>query len=84
MTRLGGHKRLRLEVIDDFKLGKILKHSGFSQALLFAGDLVRVRWQVGLHGVIKGLEKNGFAIVEYSRKKLIFITLLFIWSMAIP
>jgi hypothetical protein len=63
---IGGHSRLALEVGDDVKLGLILRRSGVRQGALDSDGLVRVRWQRGLRGCILGLEKNGFAGVEWN------------------
>ena len=38
--------------------------------MLDAGAGVRVRWQEGYWGVVRGLEKNGFAVFDYSLVKL--------------
>lgn len=81
---VGGHEAIRLEVIDDFKLGKILKHSGFRLDMLIADDLIKVKWQTGVRGFIKGLEKNGYAMGEYSITFLSFLTLFLIWAIIIP
>ncbi|MFO1021224.1 MAG: glycosyltransferase [Planctomycetales bacterium] len=67
----GGHEPLRLEVLDDVMLGKMMKHSGFRQDVLLAGTLVQVRWQHSVWGVVQGLEKNAFASVQFSYLKLI-------------
>jgi glycosyltransferase involved in cell wall biosynthesis len=69
-AQCGGHTAIRLDVLDDVKLGKLIKHSGLQQDVLDAGEGVRVRWQEGYWGVIRGLEKNGFAIFDYSLAKL--------------
>lgn len=62
---VGGHERLRMEVADDAKLGKLFKMNGFVTDLLYAADCLRVRWQNGFWGVVRGLEKNAFAGAEY-------------------
>lgn len=61
----GGHERLALEVIDDMKLGRMVKRAGFRSRLGFADELVRVRWHAGLGNLVRGVEKNFFAGVEY-------------------
>lgn len=38
-------------------LGKILKHSGFRQDMLLGDDLIKVKWQTGVKGFIKGLHR---------------------------
>jgi len=64
--KFGGHKALPMEVADDTKLGKVIKRNGFHTELLEGGDLVSVRWVVGLRGVIDGLTKNAFAGFEFN------------------
>lgn len=81
---LGGHARIKLDVMDDVHLGKLVKYSGYRQDLLFAGDLVRVRWQSSFWGVIRGLEKNGFASMGYSLPFLIAITIYVVAVVATP
>lgn len=73
--RIGGHTALKFEVLDDVKLGKLLKRSGAKAALLRGNGLVSVRWQPSAWGVITGLEKNGFASLDYSVFKLALTTL---------
>jgi glycosyltransferase involved in cell wall biosynthesis len=69
-AQCGGHTTIRLDVLDDVKLGKLIKQTGLKQDVLDAGEGVRVRWQEGYWGVVRGLEKNGFAIFDYSLAKL--------------
>jgi glycosyl transferase family 2 len=61
----GGHARLPLEVVDDVKLGLLLRRSGVPQGVADAGGLVSVRWQHGFLRSVLGLVKNSFAAVEY-------------------
>jgi glycosyltransferase involved in cell wall biosynthesis len=80
----GGHTAIRLDVLDDVKLGKLIKHSGLKQDVLDAGEGVRVRWQEGFWGVIRGLEKNGFAVFDYSLAKLAVGSVLMIATSLFP
>jgi hypothetical protein len=64
-ARIGGHEKLRLEVVDDIKLGLVLRRSGVPQGALLAGPLVSVRWQAGFLRSVLGLVKNAFAATEY-------------------
>jgi glycosyltransferase involved in cell wall biosynthesis len=59
--QFGGHRALPMEVLDDSKLGKVIKRAGFRTELLEGCDLLSVRWVVGLRGVIDGMTKNAFA-----------------------
>jgi len=61
----GGHARLRQEVVDDVKLGLLLRRSGVVQGAVDSGGRVRVRWQAGLLASMAGLVKNSFAALDY-------------------
>jgi hypothetical protein len=54
-----------MEVIDDMKLGKIVKQAGFRSGAGIAQDFVVVRWHAGLGNLIRGVTKNFFAGVGY-------------------
>jgi glycosyltransferase involved in cell wall biosynthesis len=57
----GTHQRLAMEVIDDMKLGKIVKQAGFRSGVGIAQDFVVVRWHAGARNLINGVTKNFFA-----------------------
>jgi hypothetical protein len=57
----GTHQRLAMEVIDDMKLGKIVKQAGFRSGVAVAQDFVSVRWHAGARNLINGVTKNFFA-----------------------
>jgi hypothetical protein len=61
----GGHARIAMEVVDDVKLGLLLRRSGVPQGVADSGGLVAVRWQHGFLPSVLGLVKNAFAAVEY-------------------
>jgi hypothetical protein len=71
---IGTHARLRLEVADDVKLGKLLKRAGFVSDVLAGWPQVSVRWQQGLGGVIRGLEKNAFCGADYRVGRSLYLT----------
>ncbi|MGB2621716.1 MAG: glycosyltransferase family 2 protein [Candidatus Acidiferrum sp.] len=62
----GTHRRLAMEVVDDMKLGKIVKQEGFRSGAGIAQDAVAVRWHAGLGNLIRGVTKNFFAAAGYS------------------
>jgi glycosyltransferase involved in cell wall biosynthesis len=64
--KCGGHARLRMEVIEDMKLGKLMKMAGGRSEVAVAQDMVRVRWHAGVRNVIRGVTKNMFAAVHYN------------------
>jgi glycosyltransferase involved in cell wall biosynthesis len=62
---IGTYEKLRLEVVDDLKLGETIKNAGLRQDVVFGRDLVRLRWAVGAAGVVANLEKNLFAFLKF-------------------
>ncbi|MGH9579912.1 MAG: glycosyltransferase, partial [Terriglobales bacterium] len=63
--RVGTHKAIRLEVIDDMKLGKLIKDHGFAQRNVAGPGLIRLRWARGAMGVVRNLTKNMFALMLF-------------------
>ena len=66
----GTHRRLAMEVIDDLKLGKIIKRAGFRSGAGLAGDYVSVRWHEGLPNIVRGVTKNFFATSGYRTSRV--------------
>ena len=62
---MGGHRTLSMEVVDDVKLGLILRRSGAPQAIAAADGRVSLRWQNGFMDSLRGLQKNLFAGLEW-------------------
>jgi glycosyltransferase involved in cell wall biosynthesis len=63
---IGTHRRLAMEVVDDMKLGKLVKQSGFRSCVGIAQELITVRWHAGARNVIRGVTKNFFAAFGYN------------------
>jgi glycosyltransferase involved in cell wall biosynthesis len=77
----GGHRRLRMDVIEDMKLGKLIKMAGLRSGVAVAQDMVRVRWHSGVRNVIRGVTKNMFAACHYNAPfALVAMSLPFIMS----
>jgi glycosyltransferase involved in cell wall biosynthesis len=68
---IGSYERLRMEVLDDMKLGKVVKNAGYAQRSVFGGDLISVRWARGAMGVVRNLTKNFFAIMSFQWPRLL-------------
>ena len=62
----GTHRRLAMEVVDDMRLGKIVKQSGFRSGMGVAEHFVSIRWHAGLGNIIRGVTKNFFAALNYN------------------
>jgi hypothetical protein len=64
-TAIGGHEAIKMHPVDDMMLGRTIKEHGFSQDCLLAYDFVVVPWYDSVRAMIKGLEKNMFALLHY-------------------
>ncbi len=64
-TQLGGFESLRMEVLDDLRLGWRVKRGGFAQRVAIGAGLARIRWIHGPLAVVRLVEKNGFAIYRF-------------------
>jgi glycosyltransferase involved in cell wall biosynthesis len=78
--KVGTYHALRMEVVDDMKLGKVVKNAGFAQRNVFGGDLISIRWARGAMGVVNNLTKNFFAVLsfQYWRAILSAIALVYL------
>jgi hypothetical protein len=63
---VGGHKMIRMHPIDDIMLGKIIKRYGCRQECLLGYDFVSVRWYATVGAMVDGLQKNAFALMDFS------------------
>ncbi|MGB7025560.1 MAG: glycosyltransferase [Candidatus Acidiferrales bacterium] len=66
---IGTHRRLAMEVLDDMKLGKLVKQNGFRSGVAPSENFLRIRWQEGIGNVIKGMTKNMFAGFDFNVAK---------------
>ncbi len=81
---IGGHTPIAMDILDDVKLGKMIKKNGGTIDFQMAQELLSVRWQPSLWGVVTGLEKNGFASLNYSIPQFLFFTFVFLLTMMFP
>jgi GT2 family glycosyltransferase len=62
---VGGFESLRMEVLEDLRLGYQVKQHNFRQRVVFGHNLIRVHWAEGALGVIRNLTKNIFAVFRF-------------------
>ncbi|MGA2003271.1 MAG: glycosyltransferase family 2 protein [Terriglobales bacterium] len=62
---VGTYQALRMEVLDDMKLGKVVKNAGFRQRNVFGDDLISLHWVRGTLGIVNNLTKNFFALMSF-------------------
>ena len=63
--KCGTHRRLAMEVVDDMKLGKLVKMAGLRSGVAVAQQYVSVAWHLGLGNLVRGVEKNFFAGAQF-------------------
>lgn len=73
--RIGGFEALRMEVLEDLRLGFEVKRQGYRQRVAFGRDLVSVRWVVGAGGMVRNMTKNLFATFSFRVLLTLFVSL---------
>jgi hypothetical protein len=85
---IGGHRALRLEVVDDLKLGLLLRRAGFRSRAFGAAADVEVHWAPTVGQLIRALEKNMFAMLDFSALRgvtaVVGLALIVLASLAAP
>lgn len=61
----GGYEALRLTVLDDVKLGLLLRRAGYRTRAFIGGDDTECHWGASVRGMIGNMEKNYFAAIDY-------------------
>ena len=62
---LGGYAELRMEVLEDMRLGFKVKREGYAQRVAFGKDLIRIRWAESARGILQNLTKNMYAVFRF-------------------
>ena len=81
---VGGYQALRMEVLDDMRMGWALKRAGFRAEVVLGPQLVRIRWIVGARSVIHLVEKNGFATFRFQPIVHLLASLGFLLHAVVP
>lgn len=68
---LGGYAELRMEVLEDMRLGFRVKRQGYAQRVAFGKDLVRIRWAESARGILNNLTKNLYSTVRFRTSLLL-------------
>ena len=73
---IGGHQPLRMDVVDDMKLGALVRRSGGRTRVYVGDDDVQCDWAADVRGIVRALEKNSFASSEFRLGFVVAATLL--------
>jgi cellulose synthase/poly-beta-1,6-N-acetylglucosamine synthase-like glycosyltransferase len=83
--RTPGFEWLRMEPVDDYGLGVMLRQAGSRTHMLNAMSEITVPWYENLHEMFRGVEKNSFGPgANYSWPRLIMMALLITASALAP
>ncbi len=63
--QLGGFERLRLQILEDLALARLVKDAGLRQTVALAPHFVTIHWAAGIRGVLNTMTKNLFAIFRF-------------------
>ena len=69
--KLDGYTALRMEVLDDMRLGYRVKQAGYAQRVAFGKNLLRIRWAESAWGILENLTKNLFAVFRFREPLLL-------------
>jgi hypothetical protein len=71
-------------VLDDMKLGKLVKEGGYAQRVAAGYGLISLRWGHGALGVLDNLTKNLFALMLYRWPRTLGATFLLLLLNLVP
>ncbi|HEY0784220.1 MAG TPA: glycosyltransferase family 2 protein [Acidobacteriaceae bacterium] len=63
---IGGFASLRMEILEDLRLGYLVKRRGLRQRVAFGPDLLRLHWAPGALGIVRTMTKNLYALCRYN------------------
>ncbi len=75
--KIEGFRPIKMRPDDDLKLGKLVKLRGFRQDLVTGGDgMIVVEWYSSVWEMVRGLEKNMYAAIDYNLPAAVFISVM--------
>lgn len=80
--QIGGHARVRDEVVEDQRLSWEFKHAGLPIVMMDGTRVLSTRMYTSLEGIWEGWSKNNFLMMQ-RRFTLVFLSLLAIFTLAI-
>ncbi len=82
--KIGTFRALRMEVIEDMKMGKLVKQQGCASRYALGPGLLVWHWGSGAWGVVRNLTKNFFASMKYRWGKALGACLLLLFLNLMP
>jgi len=63
--KIGTYERLRMSIMDDMELGRLVKKCHYHQRCAFGHNLARIHWAQGTMGIVHNVTKNFFAYMRF-------------------
>jgi cellulose synthase/poly-beta-1,6-N-acetylglucosamine synthase-like glycosyltransferase len=76
----GGYEALRLTVLDDMRLGLLLRRAGKRTRGFMGGNEVECHWGTSAWSMVRIMEKNYFAAFDYRTGLVITLTMLMVFA----
>jgi glycosyltransferase involved in cell wall biosynthesis len=64
--KIGTYERLRMSIMDDMDLGRVVKKCRYHQRCAFGANLARIHWAQGVKGIVNNVTKNFFAYMRFN------------------
>lgn len=64
--KIGTYERLRMSIMDDMDLGRLVKQGRYHQRCAFGRNLARIHWAQGAMGIVRNVTKNFFAYMRFN------------------
>ncbi|MBL9167186.1 MAG: glycosyltransferase family 2 protein [Verrucomicrobiales bacterium] len=82
--RCGGYEALRLTVVDDVKLGQLIRRAGGRTRAFLGSRDAMCHWGTTVRGLLHNLEKNHFALADYRVGRVIaaIVGTILLWGCA--
>lgn len=64
--KIGTYEHLRMSIMDDMDLGRLVKQCHYRQRCAFGRNLARIHWAKGAMGIVRNVTKNFFAYMRFN------------------
>lgn len=83
--KCGGYEALKLTVLDDVRLGLLVRRAGYRTRAFLGADDVVCHWGTSVRDMIKIMEKNYFAALDYRLAPAMIASVggMIVWCLAI-
>ncbi|WP_423926700.1 glycosyltransferase [Candidatus Palauibacter sp.] len=81
---IGGHRSVALRPDEDLRMGQLMKLSGMRSDFLNGERMIACPWHDSLRGLVRGTEKNLFAVRNYRLLETLAASAVLLWLAVAP